>query len=29
MTATLEVPANPGLQPRNDGKRYVIRLEGK
>jgi hypothetical protein len=28
-TATLEVPANPGLQPRNDAKKYVIRLEGK
>jgi hypothetical protein len=28
-TATLDVPANPGLQPRNDAKRYVLRLEGK
>jgi len=28
-TATLEVPTNPGLQPRFDGKRYVIGLEGK
>ena len=28
-TATLEVPASPGQQPRHEGKRYVIRLEGK
>jgi hypothetical protein len=28
-TATLEVPASPGQQARYEGKRYVIRLEGK
>jgi hypothetical protein len=28
-TATLEVPASPGQQQRHEGKRYVIRLEGK
>ena len=28
-TATLEVPASPGQQAKQEGKRYVIRLEGK
>jgi len=28
-TATLEVPPSPGQQPKHEGKRYVIRLEGK
>jgi hypothetical protein len=28
-TATLEVPASAGQQPRHEGKRYVIRVEGK
>jgi hypothetical protein len=28
-TATLDVPASAGQQPRHEGKRYVIRVEGK
>ena len=28
-TATLDVPASPGQQPRGEAKKYVLRLEGK